>query len=153
MSGPNIITSRFIFTHTNIKDTKLPQTFNSSFRYVHDILSLNNSRFGYYLHIIYQNEIVLKRDDFTIPVVNFPLISSNMQTSPAYGVYISQILRYSMACAQYSNCRGRSKLIKQGYVASRLKSSLQKLYGRHHELVDHYEISISPMTMNLFLLT
>ena len=35
------------------------------------------------------------------------------------------------------------KAIKQGYVAPRLKSSLQKIDGRHHELVDHYEISIS----------
>ena len=29
---------------------------------------------------------------------------------------------------------------KKGYVAPRLKSSLQKLYGRHHILVDRYEI-------------
>ena len=29
-----------------------------------------------------------KRDDFTFPTVNFPFISSNIPTSPAYGVYI-----------------------------------------------------------------
>jgi hypothetical protein len=44
------------------------------------------------------------------------------------------------------------KLLKKGYVATRLKS-LQKLYGRHHNLVDRYEISISQMTMNLLLFT
>jgi len=43
------------------------------------------------------------------------------------------------------------KLPKQGYIAPRLKSSLQKLYGRHHNLVDRYEISISQMTMELLL--
>ena len=43
------------------------------------------------------------------------------------------------------------KLLNQGYVAPRLKSSLQKLLGRHHDLVDSYEISISQMTMDLFL--
>jgi len=45
------------------------------------------------------------------------------------------------------------KLLKQGYVASTLKSSLQKLYGRHHNLVDRYGISISQKTMDLLLFT
>ena len=31
-------------------------------------------------------------------------------------------------------------------VAPRLKSSLQRLYSRHHNLVDRYEISLSHMT-------
>jgi hypothetical protein len=33
-----------------------------------------------------------------------------------------------------------------------LKASLQKLYGRRHDLVEHYEIFISQITMDLFLL-
>jgi len=37
------------------------------------------------------------------------------------------------------------KLLKQGHVAPKLKSSLQEFYGRHHNLVDRYEISISQM--------
>ena len=45
------------------------------------------------------------------------------------------------------------KLLTQGYNALRLKSSLQKFYGRHHNLVDRYEISISQMTMDLLLFT
>jgi hypothetical protein len=36
------------------KDTKL--TFNSSFRYIDDVLLLNNSRFDDYLHLIYQKD-------------------------------------------------------------------------------------------------
>ena len=37
---------------------KLAQTLNSIFRYIdaYDVLSLNNSRFGDYLHLIYPNE-------------------------------------------------------------------------------------------------
>jgi hypothetical protein len=45
------------------------------------------------------------------------------------------------------------KLLKQGYVAPTFKSSLQKFYGRHHNLVDRYEISISQKTMDLLLFT
>ena len=37
----------------------------------------------------------------------------------------------------------RKKLLKQGYVAPRLKSSLQKFYGRLHNLVDLRNIHIS----------
>ena len=45
------------------------------------------------------------------------------------------------------------KLLKQGYVAPRLESSLQKLYGRQHNVVDRNEISISEMTIDLLLFT
>ena len=33
------------------KDRELAQTFNSSFRYIDDVLSLNNFQFGDYLHL------------------------------------------------------------------------------------------------------
>ena len=39
-----------------------------------------------------------KRDDFNFPIVKFPLICSNIPTAPAYGVNISQLIRYSSAC-------------------------------------------------------
>ena len=32
-----------------------------------------------------------ERDDFTFPIGNFPFISSNITSSPAYEVYISQL--------------------------------------------------------------
>jgi hypothetical protein len=45
------------------------------------------------------------------------------------------------------------KLLKQGYVAPRLKTLLQKLYGRHHNMIDRYKIFISQMTIDLLLFT
>jgi hypothetical protein len=42
------------------KNRKSGQTFNSSFRYIDDVLSLNNSRFGNYLHLIYPNKLEVK---------------------------------------------------------------------------------------------
>ena len=41
------------------------------------------------------------------------------------------------------------KLLKQVYIVIKLKSFLQKCYGHHHNVVDHYEISISQITMDL----
>ena len=33
-----------------------------------------------------------KRDDYNFPIVNFPLICSNIPAVPAYGVYLSQLI-------------------------------------------------------------
>ena len=94
------------------KDRKLAQIFNSSFRYIDDVLSLNNSRFGndiytshlskwtcsygyyWYSKVCFlssyggrlKTKLHDKRNDFTFPIVNFPFISSNIPASPAYGV-------------------------------------------------------------------
>jgi hypothetical protein len=44
-----------------------------------------------------------KRDDFNFPIVNFPFICSNIPAAPAYGVYISQLIRCSRACGSYQD--------------------------------------------------
>ena len=33
-----------------------------------------------------------------LPIVNFPYISSNIPESPAYGVFVSQSIRYALFC-------------------------------------------------------
>jgi hypothetical protein len=35
--------------------------------------------------------------------VNFPFICSNIAAAHAYGVYISQLIRYSRACGSYQD--------------------------------------------------
>jgi hypothetical protein len=42
------------------------------------------------------------------------------------------------------------KLLNQGFLLVKLKSSLRKFYGRHHDLVDRDRISVSPMTTDMF---
>ena len=61
-----------------------------------------------------------KRDDFNFNIVNFPFLSSNIPQSPAYGVYISQLIRYARASFAYIDFLVRSrlltnKLLGQGY--------------------------------------
>ena len=56
------------------------------------------------LHIEIDNENRLrkkhydKRYNFNFPIVNFPFITRIISAAPAYGVYISQLFRYSRAC-------------------------------------------------------
>jgi hypothetical protein len=59
-------------------------------------------------------------------------VSSNIPASTAYGVYISQLMRYHRHCAQCSYFLDRAQLLtqrlhKHDYVAHRLKSWLQIL--------------------------
>ena len=64
-------------------------------------------------------------------------------------VFISKLIRYARACRNYSDFLYRARLLEQSYVATRKKSSLQKFYGRLHELVDRYGVSICAMRTDL----
>ena len=62
-----------------------------------------------------------KRDDFDFHIVKFPFLSSNIPSGPSYGVYISQMIRYSRCCSHYVDFRYRQKcladrLLSQGYI-------------------------------------
>ena len=166
-------------------EKKLAQSFNFTFRYIDDVLSLNNNRFSDHLHLIYPSELEIKdttdtnksasyldlfleitidgrlqtkiydkRDDFNFPIVNFPFLSSNIPASPAYGVFVSQLIRYSRASSKYLDFVERGvllsqKLLGQGYEFIKLKSSLKKFYGRHHKLIDHYDKSVSEIISDI----
>ena len=62
-----------------------------------------------------------KRDAFNFPIVNFPIICSNIPAAPAYGVYISQFIRYSWVCGSSQDFHDRwllitRKLLTQGFL-------------------------------------
>ena len=159
----------------------LASDFNFTYRYIDDVLSINNPKFADYLSSIYPPELEVKettetnnsasyldimlsydtdghmntslydkRDDFNFSITNFPFLSSNIPSSPAYGVFISQLIRYARASTKYTDfvLRARrlsDKLLSQGYVCDRLTSSLRKFYGRYGELVIHYDVPLSRM--------
>ena len=110
------------------KDRKLAQTFYSSFRYIEDVLSLNNSRFCYYLHFIYPNELEVqdttdtekyashfnihiafdnggrlktKRDEFTFPMVNFLCMEFTIHSSHAILVRVTSTMIF---CTKPAYC-------------------------------------------------
>ena len=79
---------------------------------------------------------------------------ANIPSSPAYGILISQLIRYARACPSYEYfilraVRLSSKLFGQGYVRERLKSSLRKCYGRYRDLIKHYEVPLSQMLLDI----
>ena len=52
-----------------------------------------------------------KRDYLNFPIVTFPFICSNIPAAPAYGVYVSQLIRYSRACGSHSEFLARGFLL------------------------------------------
>jgi hypothetical protein len=73
-----------------------------------------------------------KSDDFNFPIVNLPFICSNIPAAPAYGVYISQLIRYYRACGTYQDfvdrgCVLTRKLLNKGFLLVQLKSRFEIL--------------------------
>jgi hypothetical protein len=167
------------FLQKLVKDKKIHEarTFNFTYRYIDDVLSINDYRFAEFLPLIYPPELEVKettdtassasfldlylelddsgqlstkiydkRDDFNFKIINFPNMCSNIPASPAYGVYISQLIRYARASSNYSDflkchLHLRNRLLDQGYTKIRLIRSLKKFIFRYQDLVEIYSVS------------
>ena len=157
-----------------------------TYRYIDDVLSINNSRFAEFLPLIYPPELEVKettdtassasfldlylefddsgqlstkiydkRDDFNFKIINFPNMCSNIPASPAYGVYISQLIRYARASSNYSDflkryLHLRNRLLDQGYKKIRLIRSLKKFIFRYQDLVEIYSVSAEKIISDAF---
>ena len=121
----------------------LIEKFNNTFRYLDDILSLNNDDFNTYCKDIYPKELTLnkansnnhhcpfldinfninndkldtkiydKRDDFSFPIVNYPFLDGDVPLAPSYGVYISQLVRFARVCNNVNDFNERNLVITE----------------------------------------
>jgi hypothetical protein len=167
------------FLQNLVKDKTIHEAraFNFTYRYIDDVLSINNPRFAEFLPSIYPPELEIKettatassasyldiylefddsgklstkiydkRDDFNFKIINFPNMCSNIPASPAYGTYISQLIRYARASSNYSDFLKRhhylrNRLLDQGYEKILLIRSLKKFIFRYQDLVEKYSDS------------
>jgi hypothetical protein len=95
------------------------------------------------------------RGGFIFSIVNFPFLCSNIPTSPAYGVYLSQLIRYASACSTYDQflIRGSlltNKLMSHGFLPSRLQAALCKFYCRYNNLVYQHNRPSGQMVSDVF---
>jgi hypothetical protein len=96
-----------------------------------------------------------KRDDFNFSIVNFPCLCSNIPASTAYGIYISQLIRYARACSTYDQFLVRGnlltvKLMSQGFQLSRLQAAFRKFYGCYNDLICPYNLFLGHMLPDMF---
>ena len=104
-----------------------------------DVLITNNWR--------YSTAVFVKRDSFTFNIVNFPHLSSNIPSKPAYGVYISQLVRIGRICSNFVQFKLRhytltQKLMKQGFWYSGLCMAFRKFARSHVGIITKYGCSV-----------
>ena len=117
--------------------------FNTSSRYLDDILNINNVYFVnmtsqiypselqlnkantfdteaafLYLHLSISNDIIStkiydKRDDFDFEIANFPFLDGDVPRSTSYGVYISQLIRFARASSYFADLNTLKSFLTQ----------------------------------------
>ena len=101
------------------------------------------------MHLSISNDIVstkiyYKRDDFDFEIVNFPFLHGDVPRSTSYGVYISQLIRFVRASADF-NTRNKlltQKLLKQGYRYHKLRKTCSKFYRRYYDLISKFQVGL-----------
>ena len=92
-----------------------------------------------------------KWDDFNV-LICVATFQQNLHMEYIY-IYLS-CDTISRPCSSYHDFLDRGllptrKLLNQGFLVAKLKSSLQKFCGRPHDLVNHYRISVSQITTSI----
>ena len=117
------------------------EAFNSTSRYLDDLLNIDNPYFEGMVNQIYPSELQLnkanisdteapfldlhlsvangfvsskiydKRDDFDFDIVNFPFLDGDVPRRASYGVYISQLIRFARVCNHVTDFNARNKCL------------------------------------------
>ena len=145
----------FMTSLSDDNQTDIIETFNSTSKYLDDLLKIDNF---YYegivkqihppelqlnkantsnteapflnLHLSISNGFVFskiydKRDDFDFDIVNFPILDGDVPSRPFYGVYISQLIRFAKVCSHAEDFNARNIC---------LTAKLLKQVYRYHKL-------------------
>ena len=82
--------------------------------------------------------------DFDFEIVNFPFLDRDVPRSTSYGVYISQLNRFTRSSSYVADLNTRNKLLtrkllKQGYLYHKLCTTFSKFYGRYYDLISKFQ--------------
>ena len=94
---------------------------------------------------IVSSKIYDKRDDFNFEIVNFPFLDGDVPCPPSYGLYISQLIRFTRVCSYVDDFNNRSlfltaKFLKQSYRYHKIRKAFSKFYHGHSALIVKYNI-------------
>ena len=128
----------FMLSLSDNNQADIIEAFNSTSRYLDDLLNIDNSYFEQMVGQIYPTELQLnkanssdteapffylnlsvtnginslkiynKRDDFNFEIVSFPFLDGDVPRSPSYGVYISQLIRFARVCSNVDKFNNRN---------------------------------------------
>ena len=119
----------FMLALSDNNQTDIIEAFNSTSRYLDDLLNIDNPYFEQMVGQIYPTELQLnkaldlnlsitigivsckiydKRDDFNFEIVNFPFLDGDVPRSPSYGVYIPQLIRFARVRSNIDDFNNRN---------------------------------------------
>ena len=131
------------------------EAFNSTSRYLDDLLNIDSPYFEQMVGQIYPTELQLnkanssdteapfldlnlsitngivsfkiydKRDNFNFEIVNFPFLDVDFPRSPSYSVYISQLIHFARVCSNVDDFNNRNLI---------LTAKLLKQCYRYHKI-------------------
>ena len=149
----------FMLSLSDNNQADIIEAFNSTSRYIDDLLNIDNPYFEQMVGQIYPTELQLnkanssdteapfldlnlsitngtvsskiydKRDDFNFEIVNFPFPDGDVPHSPSYGVYISQLIRFAIVCSNVGDFNNRNLF---------LTAELLKQGYRYHKISIFY---------------
>ena len=99
-----------------------------------------------------KTKIYDKRDDFDFDIVNFPFLDGDVPRSASYGVYISQLIRFTRVSSHAGDFNTRNKvltakLLRQGYRYHKLRKAFSKFYRRHFDIVSKYNVGLKTLLL------
>ena len=131
----------FMMSLSDNNQTDIIEAFNSTSRYLDDLLNIDNPYFEQMVGQIYPTELQLnkanssdteapflglnlsitsgivsskiydKQDIFNFEIVNFPFLDGDVPRSPSYGVYISQLIRFARVCSNVEDFNNRNLIL------------------------------------------
>ena len=127
------------------------EAFNSTSRYLDDLLNIDNNFFDSMVNSIYPSELQLnkanisdteasfldlhlsisdgfvktkiynKRDDFDLDIVNFPFLDGDVPRSTSDDVYISQLIRFARVSSHVDDFNTRNKVLTAKLLRQRYR--------------------------------
>ena len=172
--------SDFMMSLSADKDAEIIKAFNSLSRYLDNPLNIDNTYFDGMVKQIYPSELQLNKanssdteapfldlyltisdgfissklydkcDDFDFAIVNFPFLDGDITRATAYGVYISQVIRFARLSSHVAGLNTRNqiltaKLLKLGYRYHKLRKMFPKVYRRHYDLVSKFNTRLKSL--------
>ena len=131
----------FMLSLSEDNQSSVIEAFNSTSRYLDDLLNIDNNFFDSMVNRIYPSELQLnksnvsdaeasfldlhlsisdgflktriynKRDDFDFDIVNFPFLDGDVPRSASYGVYISQLIRFARVSSHVDDFNTCNKVL------------------------------------------
>ena len=135
----------FMLSLSEDNQSDVIEAFNSTSRYLDDLLNIYNNFFDSMANRIYTSDLQLNktnvsdieapfldlqlsisdgfvktkiyenRDDFDFDIVNFPFLDGDVPRSTSYGVYISQLIRFARVSSHVDDFNTRNKVLTANF--------------------------------------